>query len=93
MTKLFYKILAVLGFWVPCDKFMPDNNFDWVMISAVDCKGCGIRLLPMVAEWNCAHLWWDLYTEVTDDYHYFINNDCVVTHWRRIPNFKRLKIK
>lgn len=71
---------------IPCDKALPKKDlkgFDWVMISFVDAHGKGIRCLPQIAEIDRFGRW-STNTEdiITDD---FINNDCVVTHWRIIP--------
>jgi len=83
LCKIFWNTLAKLGFWIPTKYYLPDSpEWDWVLISFVDCKGNGIRAIPEVAElgsfgWHTSN----------DDkiYQYFLNNDCVVTHWRRIP--------
>lgn len=85
MKELFYSFLAMLGFWIPTRKCMPPKKyFDWVMISYVDAEGEGIRCLPMVAEYSYTNEFWRIYQD--DDWtQYWINTDCVVDYWRRIP--------
>lgn len=38
MRKIFWEILARLGFWIPCNKYLPNNKkyWDWVLISHCD---------------------------------------------------------
>ena len=83
MKKLFWNLLAKLGFWIPTKYCMPDGkHFDWVLISFVDCKGKGVRGIPEVAE-HGRDGWYLCFCSKTE--HFWLNNDCVVTHWRKIP--------
>lgn len=83
MKKLFWTLLAKLGFWIPAKYCMPHElQCDWVLISFVDCKGKGVRGIPEVAEHGLSG-WHFGYG--TENEHYWLNNDCVVTHWRKIP--------
>lgn len=82
----FWVLLAKLGFWIPTSKCMPlrKYGFDWVLISYVDCEGHGVRCVPEVAEFGEKTQEWHLACDEGVE-EYFINNDCVVTHWRKIP--------
>ena len=83
----FWVLLAKLGFWIPTSKCMPlgKYGFDWVLISYVDCKGKGVRCLPAVAEFIDTNHGWHYDATDGEIEHYHLNNDCVVTHWRKIP--------
>ena len=83
MKRLFWNLLALLGFWIPTKYYLPTSpDWDWVLISFVDCKGKGIRAIPEVAELGLSG-WHTCDDDKT--HQYFLNNDCVVTHWRKIP--------
>lgn len=83
MKALFYELLARLGFWIPCDKHLPDKRYwDWVLISHVDCHGKGVRGLPSIGEYS--HIQGKWRTD-NDAEKYYIQEDCVVTHWHKLP--------
>ena len=77
--NVFYELLARLGFWIPCDKFLPGKNWDWVLISHVD--RWGVRGIPSIGEYSSIMGW---HTD-NDNEEAYIRNDCVVTHWHKLP--------
>jgi hypothetical protein len=86
----FWELLAVLGFWIPCDKHLPDaKRWDWVLISYYDPQ-LTYRYVPRVAEYSHISKTWH---DDSDRRGYFLNEMCRVTHWKRIPKDKHLKIK
>lgn len=90
MRKYFWLLLAQFGFWIPCKKFMPPRGlYDWVMISWYE-KGLNYRYIPKIAEYSYVTKKWHTEDEVDED---FLNQRCNITHWRRIPNDRRIPIK
>lgn len=90
MRKYFWLLLAQLGFWIPCKKFMPPRGvYDWVMISLYE-KGLDYRYIPKIAECSPVTKKWHTQDEVDED---FLNQHCNITHWRRIPNDRRIPIR
>ena len=89
MSKIFWEILARLGFWIPCNKYMPDPKYwDWVLIGYHE-KGLSYYYIPTVAEYShTKRRWHDKSDDGSDD---FLNNICEVTHWHRLP--RKLKVK
>lgn len=92
MKTLFWEIAARLGFWIPCNKYMPNHKYwDWVMISFYE-PGLSYRYIPKIAEYS--HTTKEWHTE-DDDFaaNYNLNELYKITHWHKIPNDKHLKIK
>ena len=89
MKKIFWEILARLGFWIPCDKYLPNPKYwDWVIISYYE-KGLNYRYIPEIAEYSYKT---DTWHTINMDDKEFINKKCKITHWHKIPNDKHLKI-
>ena len=89
MRKKFWLLLAHFGFWIPCDKCMPPQGlYDWVMISWYE-KGIVYRYLPKIAEYSYVTKKWHTVDDVNEDF----LNQCRITHWRRIPEFRHLPIE
>jgi hypothetical protein len=89
MKTLFWEILARLGFWIPCDKYLPNPKYwDWVLISYYE-KGMTYRYIPEVAEYSHKTGTW--HTKEMNDKE-FINKMCKVTHWHKIPSDKHLSV-
>lgn len=83
MRKIFWEILARLGFWIPCKKYLPNDKkyWDWVLISYCD-NIDGFRGVPSVAEYlHCFNEW----NPENESNYCYINNNCTVTHWHRLP--------
>lgn len=81
MRKIFWEILARLGFWIPCNKYLPNKYWDWVLISYCD-NIDGFRGVPLVAEYiNRLNGWYTMDESIK----HYINNNCMVTHWHRLP--------
>lgn len=90
MKRVFWEILARLGFWIPVKHYLPDRRYwDWVLISAIDNAG-GFRGIPEVGEY-LEHIpeWHTNATEESKLYREFFNNHLTVTHWHKLP--RRLK--
>lgn len=88
MKRLFWLTLAHFGFWIPCKKFMPPKGlYDWVLISWYE-NGLTYRYLPKIAEYSYTRHRWHTEDEVDEDF----LNSCNITHWRRIPEFRKLKM-
>ena len=92
MKKLFWRIAAYLGFWIPCSKYLPDPKyFDWVLISVKDANSKD-RCLPRIAEyWHYNNTWDDECGDKTINEWLNDKNLVEVTHWRVIPYDKHLK--
>lgn len=89
MKRIFWMILAQLGFWIPCKRFMPPQGiFDWVMISWWQ-SGLTYRYIPKIAEYSYVSKKW--HTEDNEDEDFL--NHCHITHWRRIPNDRKIKLE
>ncbi len=90
MKRIFWEILARLGFWIPVKHYLPDRRYwDWVLISAIN-KAGGFRGIPEVGEYlQSVELW---HTAETDDYSFYAQyfyEYKTVTHWHKLP--RRLK--
>lgn len=91
IKNAFWEFLALLGFWIPCKKHLPDRcKWDWVLIAHREKDGDGFVGLPSIAEYS-----WPLERWHPDNHdrgdEIYINNQCEVTHWRKLPkppNFK-----
>ena len=92
IKTLFYEVLARLGFWIPCDKYMPNPKYwDWVMISFYE-PGVVCRYIPDIAEYSHkTKQWHSNNDDVCHDEN--LNNRYRVTHWHKIPSDRHLKIK
>ena len=90
MKTLFWELLARLGFWIPCNKYMPNPKYwDWVLISLKDNASID-RCMPHIAEYSeSTHKWYDLSGDA--NINDWINELVTVTHWRKIPNDRNLK--
>ena len=89
MKKIIFEILARIGFWIPCNRYMPPKeHWDWVLISHVDCCGRGFRGLPSIGEYSYNTGKW--HTD-NDSETFYIQNDCVVTHWHKLPGERLTK--
>lgn len=83
MKRFVFEILARLGFWIPCKKYLPKPpRWDWVLISHVDHHGRGFRCIPSIAEYSPALDEWHSDNQAGDNY---LQTDCVVTHWHKLP--------
>ena len=83
MKKIIFEIFARIGFWIPCNLYMPPKkHWDWVLISFIDCNGNGIRCIPRIAEYSYLHKKWYLINYSDSSY---IHTSCVVTHWHILP--------
>lgn len=92
IKKYYWLILASLGFWIPTKKLMPlmKYGYDWVLISYVDAKGKGIRCIPEIAEYSERSKQWHFSTcDYDSPMTYYLNDDCMITHWRKIPTFRK----
>ena len=88
MKRLFWLMLAYFGFWIPCKKLMPPKGlYDWVLISWYE-NCLTYRYLPKIAEYSYKRHRWHTEDEVDEDF----LNSCNITHWRRIPEFRKLKM-
>lgn len=89
MSNIFWELLARLGFWIPCKKYMPNTKYwDWVLIAYHE-PGLSYYYVPTVAEYSySAKKWHDKSDDGSED---FLNNICEVTHWHRLP--RKLKVK
>ena len=89
MKRFFWLLLAHWGFWIPCKKYMPPKGlYDWVMISWYE-KGLTYRYLPTIAQYSYRTNKWRTEVAVNEKF----LNQCMITHWRRIPNDRRIKLK
>lgn len=80
---MFWQFLALLGFWIPVKKALPDRAyFDWVIVSAVD--SYGFRPLPKIAEYASHSKEWHYNFDRETDY----VRSLKVTHWHRLPRNK-----
>lgn len=83
-----WQILAMLGFWVPVKKSLPNPKyFDWVIVSWED--NTGFRGVPKVAEYGnfgWYNAGWHLANDDANQNEYF--RMCKVTHWHRLPRNK-----
>lgn len=92
IKTLFYEVLARLGFWIPCDKYMPNPKYwDWVLISFYE-PGLTYRYIPCVAEYSHTQHTWHINSDDVGKTE-CLNSLWKVTHWRKIPNDRHLKIK
>lgn len=90
IKALLWEIAARLGFWVPCNKHLPDKRYwDWVLISYYE-PGLTYRFVPTIAEYSYTQGTWHGSETGTEE---FINNMCKITHWHKIPRDKHLPIK
>lgn len=88
MKNLFWEIAARLGFWIPCNKYMPPRKYwDWVLIGYHE-KGLSYYYIPTVAEYSATRKIWIENNESPEEY---LNETCVVTHWHKLP--RKLKVK
>lgn len=91
MSKLFWRIAAYLGFWIPCSKYLPDPKyFDWVLISVKDALSKD-RGLPHIVEYSSKRTWDDASGDRSINEWLNDKNLIEVTHWRVIPYDKHLK--
>lgn len=91
IRNLFWEVAARLGFWIPCDKHMPNKKYwDWVMISYHE-NCLNYRHIPKIAEYSFTKKEWHDDSEGRDDE--YLNKMCNVTHWRKIPNDRNIPIK
>lgn len=91
MKRIFWEILARLGFWIPVKHYLPTHpHWDWVLISAVSRADHDWRIIPEVGEYM-EHIpgWHTNATEESKLYREFFNNHLTVTHWHKLP--RRLK--
>lgn len=91
--KIFWEILARLGFWIPCDRYLPNPKYwDWVLISYYE-KGMTYRYVPEVAEYSHTKGTWHTIEDDSDKgLQMWLNNKCKVTHWHKLPNDKHLRV-
>lgn len=89
--KWFWIMLSWLGFWIPCDRLMPPAGmYDWVLISYYE-KGLDYRYVPKIAEYSYRSGEWHGDDDVIGGNEFL--NSCIISHWRKIPSDKQLKIK
>ena len=92
LKTIYYEVKARLGFWIPCDKYMPNPKYwDFVIISFYE-PGLTYRYVPMIAEYSHTYKKW--HGVLDDDVsNWNLNNIYKVTHWHKIPNDDHLKVE
>lgn len=92
MKTIFYEMLARIGFWIPCSRYMPNQRYwDWVLISFYE-PGNVYRYVPEIAEYSHkTKEWHGLLDDKANEWN--LNHTYKVTHWHKIPNDNNLKIK
>ena len=89
--NLFWELLARLGFWIPCAKYMPPKLlWDWVLISHIDCMSGGLRVLPCIGEYS--YTTWQWHTDSKEGTEY-LRKYCIVTHWHKLPSVRIFKAR
>ena len=68
--------------WVSVNDKLPSEEYDWVLVSVVDCKNPKLRFVPMVAERRKGK--WSGQEDVEADLEAW--NHVKVTHWMPLPD-------
>ena len=70
---------------------MPNPKYwDWVLISYYEPR-LTYRYIPSVAEYSHVKKTW--HDDSDNGLEFFLNENCKITHWHKIPFDKHLKIK
>lgn len=86
LNKVFYELLARLGFWIPCKKYLPNPHYwDWVMVAHIG-PDTDYRIVPKIARYSKVTEDWRDYGN--DFYINFTNENSMITHWHKIPDGK-----
>lgn len=91
--NLFWELLARLGFWIPCAKYMPPKSlWNWVLISHIDfcIDGGEVRGLLSIGKYSYTN--WQWHTDSEDGTKYLRNN-CIVSHWHKLPSVRIFKAR
>lgn len=84
MKRFVFEILARLGFWISCEKYLPESShWDWVLISFIDVCGAGIRGIPTIGFYDKYEQRWR-FAERSE----YLENDCVISHWHYLPEYR-----